>query len=298
MAMRILLTGANGFIGRHLLAQLRGHHELYALVRSRPRTQLPGVHYVVHDLSQPLPRAQLPTHVDAIIHQAALLEPDGADEAAAFRVNVEATWRLLRYADQVGVQTFLHASTGGIYGCAQHPLVEHDPFHPMDLYSLTKAQAELAVQAAPGTFHKIVLRYFFPYGPGTPNPIPRWVAQAVTGAPLPLVGTGTPALNPLHITDAVTATLRALTLGHSATMNIAGTEITSIRAIAEMAAELAGRTPNFVWIEPEAVIPYYRANLVAAIDEMQRQLAFTPQVTLREGIRELVRGVPLPDRVL
>lgn len=297
MAMRILLTGATGFIGRHLLVQLSGNYELYALVRSLPRSQLPGVHYIVHDLSQPLPIQHLPTQLDAIIHQAALIATEGVDEILAFRINVEATWHLLRYADQAGVQTFLHASTGGVYGCAPRPLRESDPFHPLDLYSLTKAQAELAVQAAPGAFHKIVLRYFFPYGPGTPNPLPRWVAQAVTGEPLALVRTGTPALNPLHITDAVTATLRALTLGRSATLNIAGTEITSIRAIAEVAAGLAGREPNFVWLEPEDVIPYYRANVVAAIDEMQTQLAFTPQVTLVEGITELVKALPLQASV-
>lgn len=298
LPMRILLTGANGFIGRHLLAQLSGNYELYALVRSLPRTQLPGVHYVVHDLSQPLPIQHLPTQVDAIIHQAALIDPDGADETVAFRVNVEASWRLLRYADQVGVKTFLHASTGGVYGCASRPLRESDPFNPMDLYSLTKAQAELAVQAAPGAFHKIVLRYFFPYGPGTPNPIPRWVAQAVMGEPLPIVRTGTPALNPLHITDAVAATLRALLLERSAILNIAGAEITSIRAIAELAAELAGREPNFVWIEPAAAIPYYRADLVAAIDEMQTQLAFTPQVTLVAGITELVKAAQVQGRAV
>ncbi len=123
---------------------------------------------------------------------------------------------------QRGVRTFVHASTGGVYGCATSPFVESDPFNPMDLYSLTKAQAELAVQAAPGDFHKVVLRYFFPYGTGTPNPIPRWVERVLSGEPFQVLQSGKPAFNPLHISDAVEATVRALALEQSAILNIAG----------------------------------------------------------------------------
>ncbi len=289
--MKILLTGANGFIGRHLLDRLSGSHELYALVRSTPRTGRPGVTYIAQDLSQPLQTDRLPKQLDAIIHQAALIDTEGVAESLAFRVNVEATWQLLRYATSAGVQTFVHASTGGVYGSAQRSFGESDPFNPMDLYSLTKAQAELAVQAAPGHFHKVVLRYFFPYGAGTPNPIPRWVAQAVAGEPLQILRSDTPAFNPIHITDAVEATLRALALAQSTVLNIAGVEITSIRALAELAASLVGGVPNFELIPPEAAIPYYRANLVAEIGQMQAVLTFTPQVKLRAGITALVQAM-------
>ncbi len=91
-----------------------------------------------------------------------------------------------------GVPTFVHASTDGVYGCRHQPFVETDPLNPMDLYSLTKAQAELAVQATPGAFHKIVLRYFFPYGVGTPNPIPIYVQRALTGEPIQILQSGKP----------------------------------------------------------------------------------------------------------
>lgn len=204
------------------------------------------------------------------------------------RVNVEATWQLLRYAEKARVRSFIHASTGGVYGCANHPFVEDDPFNPMDLYSLTKAQAELAVKAAPGDFHKVVLRYFFPYGTGTPNPIPRWVEQVLSGEPFQVLQSGKPAFNPLHISDAVEATVRALALKQSAILNIAGTEITSIRAIAELAARLAGRQANLEWVPDEAAIPYYRSNLVADIRQMRQLLAFSPTVSLEQGIAELI----------
>ncbi|HMN29100.1 MAG TPA: NAD(P)-dependent oxidoreductase [Caldilineaceae bacterium] len=289
--MRILITGAGGFIGRHLVERRAGEHALFALVRRRPATVLPNVVYVEQDLRQPLDQRQLPDELDAIVHQAALIDPTPGGEAALFQVNVVATWELLQYAQASGVRSFVHASTGGVYGCRNQPFVEEDPFNPMDLYSLTKAQAELAVRAAPGEFQRAILRYFFPYGPGTPNPIPRWVQGALTGEPLAVTPNGKPVFNPLHIRDAVEATVRGLQLTESTTLNIAGNEETTFARIAELAAAHVGRRPNLVIQQPEAVIPYYRADLLADTARMRRVLNFTPTISLADGIAELAEAL-------
>lgn len=285
--MRILITGATGFIGRHLVARLAASHEVYALVRRLPAAPTANVHYLCQDLAQPLDRQQLPQHLDAIIHQATVIDTDNVDEATPFLVNVVGTWRLLQYAVEAGVRTFIHASTGGIYGCSQQPLLENDPSNPMDLYSLTKAQAELAVQAAPGAFHKVVLRYFFPYGIGTPNPIPSYVQRAVQGEPIAILANGGPRFNPLHITDAVELTVQALTLDQTVTVNIAGQEMTTFAEIAEIAARYVGREPIFQHIDDEAAIPYYRANLIAATERMNQLFPRPTLVPLQQGLIEL-----------
>jgi nucleoside-diphosphate-sugar epimerase len=147
----------------------------------------------------------------------------------------------------------------------------------------------LAVQAAPGNFHKIMLRYFFPYGVGTPNPIPQWIQKALSDEPLQVLQSGKPAINPMHISDAVEATVHALHLEQSVVINIAGTEVTTFAAIAEMAARHAGRQPNFDFIADEAAIPYYRADIVANIHRMQTLLNFTPKINLHTGIIELTK---------
>lgn len=286
--MRILITGASGFIGRHLVERLAPSHEVYALVRQQPSAPHPAVHYCYQNLTQPLDRRQLPTQLDAIIHQAAVIDTEKTDDATPFLANVVGTWRLLAYAQAVGVQTFIHASTGGIYGCSQQPLRENDPPNPMDVYSLTKAQAELAVQAACGKFHKIILRYFFPYGIGTPNPIPSYVRRAVRGEPIEILASGGPLFNPLHISDAVELTVEALNLEQSATVNIAGAEVTTFAAIAEMAAARVGRQPLFQRIPDKAAIPYYRAHLVADTSRMAALFSTPPAISLQQGIAELV----------
>lgn len=286
--MRILITGATGFIGRHLVQRLADDHEIIAMVRRVPRELHAGVRYVEQDLRNPLDRSQLPDTLDVIIHQAALIDADDAPDELPFHVNVIGVWRLLRYAADAGVQTFVHASTGGVYGCHQQPFVETDPPNPMDLYSLTKAQAELAVQAAPGAFHRIILRYFYPYGVGTPNPIPTYIERALTGEPIQVLASGGPQLNPVHISDAVEATVRVLALQEDITLNIAGTEVTTFREIAVAAAGRAGRSPNFQEIPDEAAPPYYQADLVADTAFMRETLKFMPQVSLQEGLTELI----------
>jgi len=286
--VRILITGATGFVGRHLVEALAPVHEVYALVRQIPRAPLPNVHYLRQELAQPLDLRQLPTQLDAVIHQAAVIETAGADEALPFLVNVVGTWRLLDYAATVGVQTFIHASTGGIYGCSQQPLRESDPLNPMDLYSLTKAQAELAVQAACGKFHKVVLRYFYPYGIGTPNPIPLYVQRAVRGETIEVLASGGPLFNPLHVSDAVAMTVQALGIAQSVTVNIAGDQITSFAEIAELAARQVGRQPLLQQIPTAAAIPYYRANLLADTTRMHELFKVDQPVSLQRGIAELV----------
>ncbi len=294
--MRILITGATGFIGRHLLARLAQEHDVIGLVRRVPAAAPPGVRYITQALTAPLEVACLPQQIDVVIHQAALIDTDSASQAtqtwggdaAPFLANVVATWRLLNYAQHAGARCFVHASTGGVYGCRDQPLREDDPFNPMDLYSLTKSQAELAVRHTPAPFPKIILRYFFPYGMGTPNPIPSYVERALRGDPIAIAANRKPRFNPIHIDDTVEATVRALTLQEDATLNIAGAEITSFAEIAEFAAQRAGRQPNFTRIPDHEVPPYYRADLVASIERMQQTLGFTPQVDLATGLAELV----------
>jgi nucleoside-diphosphate-sugar epimerase len=295
--MRVLVTGATGFIGRHLLERMangaRPEYEVIGLVRRKPLTPVAGVSYVEQELTQPLDLARLPQRVDVVIHQAALIEADAAvkgaqDDALPFLANVVATWRLLRYAEQAGARSFVYASTGGVYGCGNRPFVEDDPFNPLDLYSLTKSQAELAVRHTATTFPKIVLRYFFPYGMGTPNPIPSVVQRALRGEAIAIRADRKPDFNPIHIHDAVDATLAALALTTDATLNIAGSEITTFAEIAEFAAQRANRRANFMLLAAEEVIPYYRGDLVAGIDAMQRTLGITPRVTLAQGLAALV----------
>lgn len=288
--MRVLVTGAGGFLGSHLVASLAPHHEVVALLRRAPIDRVPSVHYIEQDLSLALDESKLPPELDVVIHQAALIDVESLDkrDPAPFEVNVIGTWRVLEYARQAGVTRFIHASTGGVYGHSPNPMRESDRVNPMDLYALTKSQAELLVLHTPTDFPTVILRYFLPYGMGTPNPLPRFIGKVLRGEPVTLSTDRGPVFNPIHVSDAVAATLLALELNHDAVINIAGTELSSYAEIAEFAAARVGREVVPVFVERDQLIPYYRGDLVGSTERMGQLLGFTPRVNLADGLGELV----------
>jgi nucleoside-diphosphate-sugar epimerase len=144
------------------------------------------------------------------------------------------------------------------------------------------------VHSAAGTFHRVILRYFYPYAVGTPNKIPETVRRAVLGEPIEVLESRKPLINPLHISDAIEATVRCLDVCADHVLNIAGSEITSFADIAVRAASRVGRSPVLSIAPDAAASPWERADILGDIGRAQRQLAFTPRVSLDQGISELV----------
>jgi nucleoside-diphosphate-sugar epimerase len=107
------------------------------------------------------------------------------------------------------------------------------------------------------------------------------------GEPIQILEGDGPRLNPLHISDAVEATERALAIEADEVLNVAGTEVTTFAEIAALAARRAGREALIERIPRAEAIPYYRSDLVASIARMQDRLGFTPRVSLEATIFEL-----------
>ncbi|NJL55587.1 NAD-dependent epimerase/dehydratase family protein [bacterium] len=116
--VRVLVTGATGFIGSHLVEAIRDRHEVFALVRRRPAQPLAGIHWIEQDLAHPLDYSRLPKQLDSIVHLAQSRHyrdfPDRATDI--FNVNLYSTFNLLEYARAVNAQSFIFTSTGGLYG--------------------------------------------------------------------------------------------------------------------------------------------------------------------------------------
>ena len=276
--MRILVTGASGFVGGQLVPALAGAgHDVYALVREPGRAPADATS-VEADLSQPLRRRELPA-VDAVVHlaQANVSFPDAAREL--YRVNTAATHELLEYARGVGASRFVYASSGSIYGLGDGVVDEDTPRRASDFYAVTKRNAELLVEAYRPFLATAVLRPFAPYGPTQHGRlIPNLVRSVREGVPVKLNEGGRPRMTPLHVDDVVRAFAGALELDGHHVVNVAGDEAVGIDELAALIGAAVGREPVF---EPGPGAP---GDLVADNRRMRELLVPGRLVPLAEGL--------------
>lgn len=291
---RVLITGATGFVGRHAIAALAARHEVWALVRRIPEQPDPRVRWLLHDLSLARPIAGLPRRIDAVVHLAQSPNYRAFPERGAeiHAVSAGATATLLDWAVRAGASRFVLASTGGVYGTADAPLAEDQtiprPSGPLGFYFATKLMAETLLQQYEDRLSPAVLRYFFLYGQGqSPQMLlPRLLASIRDGRPIRLQGEEGLRYNPLHISDAVAATVAAVERECSGIFNVAGPEITTLRQVCETLGELCGVAPRF---ERDLSAP---TNALVADIARAREALAAPRVGLAEGLRDVVGGTP------
>jgi len=194
--MKILVTGANGFVGRCLCADLSEHkHSVVAALRCAD-SQLKGVERVIigsidctNDWTAVL------QHVDVVIHLAArvhVMHEVAVDALAEFRkVNVDGTLNLATQSAKAGVKRFIFISTIGVNGNAtnfNYPFSEDDISQPHDPYSVSKYEAEKGLYklAEEAGLEIVIIRPPLVYGYGAPGNFGKIINALKKSIPLPL----------------------------------------------------------------------------------------------------------------
>ena len=222
--MSVLVTGAAGFVGFHVVRALiaRGERVLGvdsldgscapALTAARlARLEgLPGFAFRRADLAEPgaLARAAAGVEIGRVAHLAGKAGLRGADGPSLVRDNVAAQARVLEFCRDRGVAHLVHASSSAVYGGPGARVA------PISAYGATKRRAELLARAcaAGGGPAATSLRYFTLYGPWSRPDSAAWVfAEAIlAGRPVRLHGHGRMRRSFTFVEDAAAATLAAL----------------------------------------------------------------------------------------
>lgn len=285
---RIVVTGATGLIGTHLIGSLTNRSRVWALARAGHPESAGHVTWVAQDLARSLEVTSLPAEADAVVHlaQSPHFREFPAGAADVFEVNVGSTARLLDWAVRARVRTFILASSGGVYGADERTFHEDDPLPlagTLGHYLATRTAAEGLARSYSAHFNVVVLRFFFVYGPGQRADmlVPRLVASVKAGRVVTLRGPDGLRFNPTHARDAAAAVESALSLASSETVNVAGPRVLSLREAVEAIGSAVGRSPAF------EVVPSNRSeDIVGDIGKMRRLLR-APEVSFEEGVREL-----------
>ncbi|MDR2871635.1 MAG: NAD(P)-dependent oxidoreductase [Xanthomonadaceae bacterium] len=226
--MRILVTGASGFIGRHAALRLaaKGHR---VVATGRDHSRLRGLDIstavIAADLTSD-PLMPLLNDCEAVVHCAALSAPWGRAEDFQ-RANVDATRRLALAARKAGVVRFIHIGSPSIYFRFADQYEVKEAFTPpkrwITHYARSKWESEETLRSLHGRVpHALILRPRAVFGEGDQAILPRLLAMAAGGR-FPLIGGGNALIDITHIdnvVDAIELALQADGLPHGRAYNI------------------------------------------------------------------------------
>ncbi len=154
--MKILLTGANSFVGSSLYPMLlKQGHEVYSISRKTCSRK----NNFVGDLSDPIFYEKLPINIDVVIHLAAVTSPPEYDAAKLYVNNTEATRLLVKYCKQIKISKFIYASSVSIYGDVETTeLQESTVINSPSPYGLSKFIGEILLKESALNFSSVSLR--------------------------------------------------------------------------------------------------------------------------------------------
>lgn len=188
MAGTILVTGATGFVGRGLVAQLAAEGRP---IRLAVRAGDAGDSVAVGEIGPETEWGRALEGIDTVIHLAgrAHVLAREHDALAQFRkVNVAGTRRLAEQAEQAGVRRFILLSSvkAAADTTGEHAIVETEPANPRTPYGISKLEGEEALWTAARRMEPVVLRPPLVYGPGVKANFRALLRLVDSGLPLPL----------------------------------------------------------------------------------------------------------------
>jgi nucleoside-diphosphate-sugar epimerase len=292
--MRVLVTGATGFIGQRVVRRLaQDNHEIYGLVRESARA-LPHCTPVVWDIGVARRPANLPARLDAVVHaaQSRNYRNFPADALEITSVNVAGTVALLDYAAGIGVGRFCLISSGTVYEPYGGELKEDAALDPPGILGASKLAAETVARPYGALFPLAILRLFFPYGPGQQDRlVPDLIGRLRGGRPIQIAPDGEGLrLVPTFVDDIAEVIVSALTESWRGTLNVSAPTAVSIRRLAETIAGMLGARPHFEMVEQHS------PNVVPHLDRLGARFDLGRFTSLEYGLRQTIAALP-PERI-
>ena len=317
---RVLVTGATGFIGSHVVERLVADgHTVRALVRQDSdtgRLEAIGVGIVRGDLGDPPSLARAAASCEHVYHLAALTSIRSRTKEEFHATNVIGSANVAAAAAGAGVARFVHVSSCGVYGFRNRfPADESTPLRPDTPYRMSKARGEEEVlKSAEGTGMQVVIaRISSIYGPGATNWVP--FCRSIQAGRFRMIGNGRNRLHLTHVADIVDglrlcaetpgiggrrynlAAAKAVPIGDLVAI-VAGALHASVDRVAWPAFPFRATRyldltlTNVLGLKLRRLHSYdlFLGDRVFDIARARAELGYDPKVSPEEGVPQLVEG--------
>jgi dTDP-glucose 4,6-dehydratase len=296
--VKLLVTGAAGFIGSTYVRLVGDEHEVVVLDKltyAGRRENLPeDVELVVGAIEDRALVMELAEGMDAIVNFAAESHVDRsiADQDAFARTHVIGTSVLLDAARERGIRRYLQVSTDEVYGSIpEGSFTETSRLDPSSPYSATKAGGDLLVSAHAHTYgiEALICRGSNNYGPRQypEKLIPLCVLNALHGDKLPVYGDGRQVRNWLYVEDFARAIQTVLERGRAGeAYNVGGPDECENLEVVRRILELTGRDQAL--IEYVRDRPGHDRRYSLSSDKLREELGWDSRVRFDEGLARTV----------
>jgi len=302
--LKILITGAAGFIGSLLVDILRHDHEIRAIdnFSTGDVRQVGDVTVEEMDVAEPEQAAEMVRGQDVVVHLAGYtgIPVCENDPEGAARNILVATKHITDAAVKAGVQQLLYPSTFAVYGIPPHHITEETPRAPIGMYGNLRAGAEyvlLAAQQLDG-LPVVIFRQSNIYGRSIAKKrslLNILVEQVLKREPITMYGSGEQVRNFLHVRDTANAFKLAIDQRASGLYNLGGTETISVRSLIQTVNDAAESTLGYtvpVERKPDRGAAGREVDLTDFhfdISKVQGALGFQPKLTVRDAVEELLK---------
>jgi NAD dependent epimerase/dehydratase len=315
--MRILVTGADGFIGSHLVELLlaKGHHvralsfynsfNYWGWLEDLPHHK--NLEILSGDIRDPFFCNMITKDQEAVFHLAALIAiPYSYNAPSSYiETNVTGTLNMCQAALQNNVKRFIQTSTSEVYGTAKVvPINEEHPLQPQSPYSASKISADALCMSYHYSFNLpvTVARPFNTYGPrqSARAIIPTIITQIASGADKLRLGDLRPTRDLNFVKDTCMGFLAILesekTIGE--TINICSQFEISVGELAQLIMSVMGKKINIVQDE-ERIRPKYSEvhRLFGDQSKLKRLTGYTPETKLEYGIEQTIKWFKDPKNL-